>query len=141
VCSSESPEETDYREPKVDDVIDRMVWVTDHNLVWCPIFKVLLHNSINNYWLCKYLKCETWFRYQNNFIMIHTSMVQVASTTWVNSLLKMKGVEMSEGNTHRKARELYPLPANSTLREEFLSGAMRLIIVRHPLDRILSAYR
>ncbi|XP_069175272.1 carbohydrate sulfotransferase 8 isoform X2 [Procambarus clarkii] len=64
-----------------------------------------------------------------------------ASTTWVKNLLLLAGQEEVEGSLHARARQIYTLTKNPKERQGILSKARKMIIVRHPLDRLLSAYR
>ncbi|XP_047488229.1 carbohydrate sulfotransferase 11-like [Penaeus chinensis] len=82
--------------------------------------------------------------YQNNLWLkdhdlIYCPINKVGSTTWITSLLQMAGQETNHGRG--RVRKIYSAPLSIRDRNSFLKKAMRMIIVRNPLDRLLSGYR
>ncbi|XP_045600271.2 carbohydrate sulfotransferase 10 [Procambarus clarkii] len=65
---------------------------------------------------------------------------KAASTTWVKYLLMLAGKVENE-SLHGQVKQLFPPPGSARDRERLLADSMRLIIVRHPFERLLSAYR
>nr|XP_053629793.1 carbohydrate sulfotransferase 10-like [Cherax quadricarinatus] len=66
---------------------------------------------------------------------------KAASTTWMKHLLQLSGKNKTIPGSHRSARRMYRQPRDPALREHLLRNALKMIIVRHPLERLLSAYR
>ncbi|XP_050711777.1 carbohydrate sulfotransferase 13-like isoform X1 [Eriocheir sinensis] len=66
---------------------------------------------------------------------------KAGSTTWTKNLLLASNNASGKANLHAELRELYPPPASATEQERMLNISMRLIVVRHPFERLLSAYR
>lgn len=77
-----------------------------------------------------------WLK-ENNFV--YCPINKVGSTTWITSLLQMAGEETSHGRG--RIRRIYSAPLSIRDRNAFLKKATRMIIVRNPLDRLLSGYR
>ncbi|XP_047485548.1 carbohydrate sulfotransferase 11-like [Penaeus chinensis] len=90
--------------PSKESVYNVLRWVTEHDFVWCPIFKA-------------------------------------ASTSWVKNLLLLAKERFVDMSLHGRVRELYPPPETESEKKKVLEENMKLMIVRHPLERLLSAYR
>lgn len=73
--------------------------------------------------------------------LIWCPVYKAASTTWMNNLLLLAGIKFANMSLHRRVRELYPPPEDPQERENLLQTSLRMLIVRHPLKRLLSAYR
>ncbi|XP_050740417.1 carbohydrate sulfotransferase 11-like isoform X2 [Eriocheir sinensis] len=63
------------------------------------------------------------------------------STTWVKNLLLASGTGVKKMSLHLQLRQLYPPPASAAEQERILKNSIRMIVVRHPFERLLSAYR
>ncbi|KAG7156969.1 Carbohydrate sulfotransferase 14-like 3 [Homarus americanus] len=64
-----------------------------------------------------------------------------ASTSWVKNLLLLAGKKKVDSGVHPLSRKIYAQPTDPAERERHLKNSMKMMIVRHPLERILSAYR
>ncbi|XP_042862492.1 carbohydrate sulfotransferase 11-like [Penaeus japonicus] len=71
--------------------------------------------------------------------LIYCPINKVGSTTWITNLLKMAGEDTRHGRG--RVRKIYSAPLGLRQRKSFMKKAMRMIIVRNPLDRLLSAFR
>lgn len=75
--------------------------------------------------------------------MLYCKVPKSGSSTWVYNLLKLAGLPEQDLDTdiglHKLIRDYYPR-SNSRQRAQFRK-ILRLLVVRHPFDRILSAYR
>ncbi|XP_066940214.1 carbohydrate sulfotransferase 12-like [Macrobrachium rosenbergii] len=85
-------------------VYDHLKWVTEHALIYCPIFKA-------------------------------------GSTTWMKNLLTLAGEANFNASLHAKVTSLYPTPNGRQRIENLLQKSLKFMIVRHPFERLLSAYR
>ncbi|XP_068235367.1 carbohydrate sulfotransferase 10-like [Palaemon carinicauda] len=79
-----------------------------------------------------------WVKKHN---LVWCPIFKSASTTWVKNLLLLAGEKVVDKSFHGRVRELYPRPRDPEEEQEVLNSSMKMIIVRHPLDRLLSAYR
>jgi len=68
---------------------------------------------------------------------------KAASTSWLVNYLKLSNSSTNpkEGNLHSKITNLFPPPATFKLRKKIYSESIKFIIVRHPFERLVSAYR
>ncbi|XP_069949872.1 carbohydrate sulfotransferase 14-like isoform X2 [Cherax quadricarinatus] len=66
---------------------------------------------------------------------------KAASTSWVKNLLLLGGQQVVEGSLHAQARNLFHLSTSPKFRQDVLKTSKKMLIVRHPLERLLSAYR
>ena len=55
--------------------------------------------------------------------------------------LLFAGEKEVRGSLHGRVRELFPPPKGRALRKKVSTKSLKIIIVRHPFDRLLSAYR
>ncbi|XP_066985559.1 carbohydrate sulfotransferase 10-like [Macrobrachium rosenbergii] len=79
-----------------------------------------------------------WVKKHN---LIWCPIFKAASTTWAKNLLLLAGEKVLNKSFHGRVRELYSRPDDPTEEKQVLDSSMKMIIVRHPLDRLLSAYR
>ena len=55
--------------------------------------------------------------------------------------LLLAGEREVEGSLHGRVRELFGSPKGRNLRNTVVRKSLKILIVRHPFERILSAYR
>nr|XP_027235958.1 carbohydrate sulfotransferase 11-like [Penaeus vannamei] len=108
---------------------DVFIWDTDHtpNIVWCPIYKVASTTWMNNF-----------------FTVANLSKSDDSILQRFNQKLewkKQKGNNIKQFFDQQLLYDLYPGPQSPEERARVLKNSMRVIIVRHPFARILSAYR
>ncbi|KAK3877880.1 hypothetical protein Pcinc_017448 [Petrolisthes cinctipes] len=72
--------------------------------------------------------------------MMWCPVFKAASTTWSKNLLRLAG-KKNTGAFQHTARRLYPPPDNMKELHRLSNDTTWLLIVRHPLQRLLSAYR
>ncbi|KAK3877881.1 hypothetical protein Pcinc_017449 [Petrolisthes cinctipes] len=65
---------------------------------------------------------------------------KAASTTWAKNLIRLAG-KSTLNNYQGKARSLFPPPKSTRDLHHIPKDTTWLLIVRHPLERLLSAYR
>lgn len=90
--------------PNISKVYENIRWVTEHDLIWCPVYKA-------------------------------------ASTTWMINLLRLAGETEIRSGVHKSVRRIYGPPNDTSVIRDALKTSMKMLIVRHPLERLLSAYR
>ncbi|XP_068246403.1 carbohydrate sulfotransferase 10-like isoform X2 [Palaemon carinicauda] len=73
--------------------------------------------------------------------LIWCPVYKAGSTTWMTNLLLLAGIKSTNSSLHKQVRKLYPPPEDLEERQRLLDTSMRMLIVRHPLERLLSAYR
>ncbi|XP_042203109.1 carbohydrate sulfotransferase 10-like [Homarus americanus] len=77
----------------------------------------------------------------NEYKMVWCPIFKAASTSWVKNLLLLAGKKKVDSGVHPLSRKIYAQPTDPAERERHLKNSMKMMIVRHPLERILSAYR
>jgi len=75
--------------------------------------------------------------------LLYCPVFKAASTSWLMNYFKLSNSSSSpkEGNLHTKITNLFPPPATFKLRKQIYSESVKFIIVRHPFERLVSAYR
>ena len=75
--------------------------------------------------------------------LLYCPVFKAASTSWLLNYFKLSNSSSSpkEGNLHTKITNLFPPPATFKLRKQIYSESVKFIIVRHPFERLVSAYR
>lgn len=73
--------------------------------------------------------------------LVWCPIFKAGSTTWVKNLLLASGSGVKKMSLHLQLRQLYPPPASAAEQERILKNSIRMIVVRHPFERLLSAYR
>ncbi|KAF2364680.1 Sulfotransferase [Trinorchestia longiramus] len=75
--------------------------------------------------------------------LLYCKVPKSGSSTWVYNLLRLAGVPNTKLKTdiglHKMLRNYYPRPRSKD--EALYRRSLKLLVVRHPFDRILSAYR
>ncbi|XP_068215693.1 carbohydrate sulfotransferase 11-like [Palaemon carinicauda] len=89
---------------RMGKVYQHLKWVSNHSLIYCPVFKA-------------------------------------GSTTWMKNLLTLAGQKTFDGSLHAKVTSLYKPPKSYKKIENLLKKSLKFMIVRHPFERLLSAYR
>lgn len=110
--------------PKLEPVSSHMVWDDKHSVVWCPNYKVA-----STTWMINFLKLA-------HFNDDNPAIPDVPP----EEKEKLKYLP-KYGARHDVVNDIYPVPPTPALKLEFLKKSFRVIIVRHPFTRILSAYR
>lgn len=98
-------------------------------------------HKLGNFFSPKKGKIQDNLRWVRSHNMVWCPIFKSASTTWVKNLLLLAGEKYLDKSLHGRVRELYPKPSHPSERDHILASSMKVIIVRHPLDRLLSAYR
>jgi len=75
--------------------------------------------------------------------LLYCPVFKAASTSWLINYLKLSNstTDPKNGNLHTKITNLFPPPATFKLRKKIFSESVKFIIVRHPFERLVSAYR
>jgi len=75
--------------------------------------------------------------------LLYCPVFKAASTSWLINYLKLSNStsDPKNGNLHTKITNLFPPPATFKLRKQIFSESIKFIIVRHPFERLVSAYR
>ncbi|KAK8749956.1 hypothetical protein OTU49_015148 [Cherax quadricarinatus] len=75
---------------------------------------------------------------------VYCKVPKSGSSTWVYNLLKLAEAPQEQINSdiglHRMLRDYYPKMSSSKMKRAF-KNSFKLLVVRHPFERILSAYR
>ncbi|KAK7019392.1 hypothetical protein SK128_005874, partial [Halocaridina rubra] len=105
------------------------VWDTRHdpNIVWCEISKVA-----STSWMVNFLRLGHYR--ENDTSLSHLSPEE-------RDAIRFDADDLEDGNLHLKVFRLFPAPNSTVERNKIFSNALRFIIVRHPLARLLSAYQ
>jgi len=91
-----------------------LMWDMDHKLVYCPLYKVA---------------SGTW---TTNFLRLNK---------FNQDLPKWQRFSKLHGASESKARKMFPPPSVSKKEQKkILKGSTKFLVVRHPFDRIISAY-
>ncbi|XP_063597684.1 carbohydrate sulfotransferase 10-like [Penaeus indicus] len=104
-----------------------VVWDTKHtpSIVWCPVYKVA-----STTWMRNFLRLAH-FNENNPKIPRNISKEKQDKRRF----------SVRFGATHNRVFELYPGPEDDAERSRVMQESVRVIIVRHPFARLLSAYR
>lgn len=75
--------------------------------------------------------------------LLYCPVFKAASTSWLINYLKLSNstTNPKQGNLHTKITNLFPPPATFKLRKQIYAESVKFIIVRHPFERLVSAYR
>lgn len=75
--------------------------------------------------------------------LLYCPVFKAASTSWLINYLKLSNstTDPKNGNLHTKITNLFPPPGTFKLRKQIFSESIKFIIVRHPFERLVSAYR
>ncbi|KAK7073208.1 hypothetical protein SK128_020864 [Halocaridina rubra] len=73
--------------------------------------------------------------------LIWCPVFKAGSTTWMKNLLLLGGETRFNGSLHQRASKLYPVPTSPQRQKNLLEKSLKFMIVRHPFERLLSAYR
>merc|ERR1711936_166512 len=75
--------------------------------------------------------------------LLYCPVFKAASTSWLINYLKLSNstTDPKSGNLHTKITNLFPPPATFKLRKQIFSESVKFIVVRHPFERLVSAYR
>ncbi|EFN70794.1 Carbohydrate sulfotransferase 14 [Camponotus floridanus] len=103
----------EVKESRLDTVLTNMIIDTEHNISWCPIYKAA---------------SSAW--------MIYFAALKNVLTDFTMDLIQRNRMQVSD-----IVRQKFRHDANLNKTYEKLSKTKRFLIVRHPLERLLSAYR
>ncbi|KAL6424107.1 hypothetical protein ACFW04_009766 [Cataglyphis niger] len=106
-------ESIDVKESRLDAALTNMIIDTEHNVSWCPIYKAA---------------SSTW--------MIYFAALKGALTDVTMDLIRRNLVQASD-----IVRQKFRHDENFNKTYEKISKTKRFLIVRDPLERLLSAYR
>jgi len=77
--------------------------------------------------------------------LLYCPVFKAASTSWLVNFLKLSNrtmnIDPKKGNLHKKSINLFPAPATFKLRRKIFDESTKFIVVRHPFERLVSAYR
>jgi len=91
-----------------------LMWDTKHHLVYCPIYKVA---------------SGTW---TTNFLRL---------SSFNSNLPKWQRYSKQHDASESTARKMFPAPKGEKQQKKELSRSTKFLVVRHPFDRIVSAYK
>ncbi|XP_047501236.1 carbohydrate sulfotransferase 11-like [Penaeus chinensis] len=105
----------------------RFLWDKTHSpsIVWCPIYKVA-----STTWLINFLRLA---HFNENNTAIPSNVTKEEQD--------MLRLTHRYGASHHAAFAAFPSPGSPRAKARALRESVRVIIVRHPFTRILSAYR
>jgi len=85
-----------------------------------------------------YLKRVNWYYiyWSKRHSVIWCKVPKAGSSTWTYNFLKLAGVDPKE-HIHKVLRDHYPKQESNRV----MSDTFRFMVVRHPFERLLSAYR
>ncbi|XP_059477564.1 carbohydrate sulfotransferase 11-like [Neocloeon triangulifer] len=72
--------------------------------------------------------------------MTYCPIYKAASTTWLHQMMLLAGISEQAILNETKARSIYPEPHLNDV-EKALRTTLKFIIVRHPFERLVSAFR
>ncbi|XP_071552697.1 carbohydrate sulfotransferase 11-like [Panulirus ornatus] len=103
-----------------------LVWDRTHtpSIVWCPNYKVA-----STTWMINFLK------------LAHFNDDNPAIPDLPPDQKEKLKFSVKYGARHGVVNDLYPIPATNSEKNQVMKQSVRVIIVRHPFTRILSAYR
>ena len=90
-----------------------LMWDLQHKLIYCPVYKVA---------------SGTW---TTNFLRL---------SKFNEDLPKWQRFSKLHGASESASRKLFPPPAGKTKQKKLLKTMTKFLVVRHPFDRIVSAY-
>lgn len=75
--------------------------------------------------------------------LLYCPVFKAASTSWLINYLKLANstADPKSGNLHKLVTRLFPAPRTLKLRKRIYEESTKFIIVRHPFERLVSAYR
>jgi len=75
--------------------------------------------------------------------LLYCPIFKAASTSWLMNFFKLSNSTRNpkSGNLHTKITNMFPPPATFKLRKKIFDESTKMIIVRHPFERVVSAYR
>lgn len=75
--------------------------------------------------------------------LLYCPVFKAASTTWLVNYLSLANSTSNpkSGNLHKKITDLFPPPGTNKLRKRIFDESTKFIVVRHPFERFVSAYR
>lgn len=91
-----------------------LMWDTNHHLVYCPIYKVA---------------SGTW---TTNFLRL---------SSFNSNLPKWQRYSKQHDASESTARKMFPAPNGEKKQKKELARSTKFLVVRHPFDRIVSAYK
>lgn len=80
-------------------------------------------------------------RWDDQHKLVWCPIFKAASTTWVKNFLILAGEMKMSKSLHSEVNDVFAAPESSKKRKLQLKKSLKMLIVRHPLDRLLSAYR
>jgi len=104
----------DISSPKRVGSAHTLMWDTAHHLVYCPIYKVA---------------SGTW---TTNFLRL---------SSFNSDLPKWQRFAKQRGASESTARKMFPPPKGKKKQQQELDRSTKFLVVRHPFDRIVSAYK
>jgi len=75
--------------------------------------------------------------------LLYCPVFKAASTTWLINYLKLSNstIDPKVGNLHTRITNIFPAPTGYKLRKKIFEESLKFLIVRHPFERLVSAYR